>query len=92
MKLRWVHVVFGLLLAVSVTASAQAPASDAAKAPSGVTWQQLTPEQRKALERFESRWWQLPPDRQAALLSPAVLGGFLAGTAFMYATAAVIKI
>ena len=47
MKLRWVHVVFGLLLAVSVTASAQAPASDAAKAPGGVTWQQLTPEQRK---------------------------------------------
>ena len=71
MKLRWVPVVFGLLLAVSVTASAQAPASDAAKAPSGVTWQQLTPEQQKALERFESRWSQLPPDRQAALVRGA---------------------
>ena len=32
------------------------------------------------------------PDRQAALASPAVLGGFLAGVGFMYATAALIKI
>jgi hypothetical protein len=31
-------------------------------------------------------------DRQAVLLSPAVLGGFLAGLAFMYATAALIKV
>ncbi len=31
-------------------------------------------------------------DRQAALFSPAVLGGFLGGIAFMYATAALIKI
>lgn len=31
-------------------------------------------------------------DRQAALMSPAVLGGFLGGIAFMYATAALIKI
>lgn len=32
------------------------------------------------------------PDRQAALFSPAVLSGFLGGIAFMYATAAIIKI
>ena len=32
------------------------------------------------------------PDRQAALFSPAVVGGFLGGIAFMYATAALIKI
>ena len=32
------------------------------------------------------------PDRQAVLLSPAVLGGFLGGIAFMYATAALIKV
>ena len=32
------------------------------------------------------------PDRQAALFSPAVVGGFLGGIAFMYATAAFIKI
>lgn len=32
------------------------------------------------------------PDRQAALSSPAVIGGFLGGLAFMYATATVIKI
>ncbi len=32
------------------------------------------------------------PDRQAALFSPAVVGGFLGGIAFMYATAAIIKI
>ena len=31
-------------------------------------------------------------DRQAALMSPAVLVGFLGGIAFMYATAALIKI
>lgn len=31
-------------------------------------------------------------DRQAVLFSPAVLGGFLGGLAFMYATAALIKI
>lgn len=31
-------------------------------------------------------------DRQAVLFSPAVLGGFLAGLAFMYATAALIKV
>ncbi len=31
-------------------------------------------------------------DRQAVLLSPAVLGGFLGGIAFMYATAALIKV
>lgn len=31
-------------------------------------------------------------DRQSALFSPAVLGGFLAGLAFMYATAALIKV
>lgn len=31
-------------------------------------------------------------DRQAVLLSPAVLGGFLGGLAFMYATAALIKV
>lgn len=31
-------------------------------------------------------------DRQAALFSPAVLAGFLGGIAFMYATAAIIKI
>lgn len=31
-------------------------------------------------------------DRQAALFSPAVLGGFIGGIAFMYATAALIKI
>lgn len=31
-------------------------------------------------------------DRQALLSSPAVLGGFLAGLAFMYATAALIKV
>ena len=31
-------------------------------------------------------------DRQAALFSPAVLGGFLGGLAFMYATAALIKV
>ena len=32
------------------------------------------------------------PDRQAALFSPAVMGGFLGGLGFMYATAAFIKI
>ena len=32
------------------------------------------------------------PDRQAALLSPAVMAGFLGGVAFMYLTAALIKI
>jgi zinc transporter ZupT len=32
------------------------------------------------------------PDRQAALISPSVLAGFLGGIAFMYATAALIKI
>ncbi len=32
------------------------------------------------------------PDRQAALFSPAVMGGFLAGIGFMYVTAAFIKI
>ncbi|WP_299912834.1 metal transporter [uncultured Paracoccus sp.] len=32
------------------------------------------------------------PDRQAALFSPAVVAGFLGGIAFMYATAALIKI
>ncbi len=32
------------------------------------------------------------PDRQAALFSPAVVSGFLTGIAFMYVTAAVIKI
>ena len=32
------------------------------------------------------------PDRQAALFSPAVMGGFLGGIGFMYATAAFIKI
>ncbi len=32
------------------------------------------------------------PDRQAALFSPAVVSGFLGGIAFMYATAALIKI
>ncbi len=32
------------------------------------------------------------PDRQAALFSPAVMGGFLAGIGFMYGTAAFIKI
>jgi len=32
------------------------------------------------------------PDRQAVLFSPAVLGGFLGGLAFMYATAALIKV
>lgn len=32
------------------------------------------------------------PDRQSVLLSPAVMGGFLAGIAFMYVTAAFIKI
>ncbi|MCY0150964.1 ZIP family metal transporter [Hoeflea alexandrii] len=32
------------------------------------------------------------PDRQAVLLSSAVLGGFLGGIAFMYATAALIKV
>ncbi len=32
------------------------------------------------------------PDRQAALFSPAVMGGFLAGAGFMYVTAAFIKI
>lgn len=32
------------------------------------------------------------PDRQAALFSPAVISGFLGGLAFMYITAAVIKI
>ena len=32
------------------------------------------------------------PDRQAALFSPAVVGGFLGGIGFMYATAALIKI
>lgn len=31
-------------------------------------------------------------DRKAVLFSPAVLGGFLAGLAFMYATAALIKV
>ncbi len=31
-------------------------------------------------------------DRQAILFSPAVLGGFLGGAAFMYATAALIKV
>lgn len=31
-------------------------------------------------------------DRQAVLFAPAVLGGFLAGLAFMYATAALIKV
>lgn len=31
-------------------------------------------------------------DRQAVLFSPAVLGGFLGGIAFMYATAALIKV
>ncbi|WP_022705389.1 ZIP family metal transporter [Pseudorhodobacter ferrugineus] len=31
-------------------------------------------------------------DRQAVLFSPAVLGGFLAGLGFMYATAALIKV
>lgn len=31
-------------------------------------------------------------DRQSVLFSPAVLGGFLAGLAFMYATAALIKV
>ena len=31
-------------------------------------------------------------DRQSVLFSPAVLGGFLGGIAFMYATAAVIKV
>ena len=31
-------------------------------------------------------------DRQAILFSPAVLGGFLGGLAFMYVTAALIKI
>lgn len=31
-------------------------------------------------------------DRQAVLFSPAVLGGFIAGLAFMYVTAALIKI
>ena len=32
------------------------------------------------------------PDRQAALFSPAVMAGFLAGSGFMYVTAAIIKI
>jgi zinc transporter, ZIP family len=32
------------------------------------------------------------PDRQAALISPAVVTGFLGGLAFMYVTAALIKI
>lgn len=32
------------------------------------------------------------PDRQAVLFSPAILGGFLGGLAFMYVTAALIKI
>jgi zinc transporter ZupT len=32
------------------------------------------------------------PDRQTALISPSVLAGFLGGIAFMYATAALIKI
>ena len=32
------------------------------------------------------------PGRQAALLSPAVLTGILGGIAFMYATAAIIKL
>ena len=32
------------------------------------------------------------PDRQKALFSPAVMGGFLLGIGFMYATAALIKI
>ena len=32
------------------------------------------------------------PDRQAVLFSPEVLGGFLGGIAFMYATAALIKV
>ena len=32
------------------------------------------------------------PDRQAALFSPPVMGGFLAGIGFMYVTAAFIKI
>ena len=32
------------------------------------------------------------PDRQAALFSPAVVTGFLGGIAFMYVTAAIIKI
>ena len=31
-------------------------------------------------------------DRQVVLFAPAVLGGFLAGLAFMYATAALIKV
>jgi hypothetical protein len=31
-------------------------------------------------------------DRQAILYSPAVLGGFLGGIAFMYVTAALIKV
>ena len=31
-------------------------------------------------------------DRKAVLLSPAILGGFLGGVAFMYATAALIKV
>lgn len=30
-------------------------------------------------------------DRQASLLSPAILGGFLGGLAFIYVTAALIK-
>jgi hypothetical protein len=31
-------------------------------------------------------------DRQAVVFSPVVLGGFLSGLAFMYATAALIKV
>ncbi|MDX2288795.1 MAG: hypothetical protein NW217_08235 [Hyphomicrobiaceae bacterium] len=31
-------------------------------------------------------------DRQAVLFSPAVLGGFLGGSAFMFVTAALIKV
>jgi hypothetical protein len=60
---RWIA---GVLAAALLAGVANARAGDATAAGQpGVSWQQLSPEQQRALSPYRNRWDQLPPGQQA---------------------------
>ena len=62
MRIVSVLLMWALLLLAAPLAGAAEPQPEA-----GVSWESLSPQQRQLLGNFESKWAQLPPQRQSKL-------------------------